>query len=56
VTRRFGYSPCSHRGDCPPGRYDFPARGFYTRFEPRHLDGPHFPHRNSRPTSSDGEV
>jgi hypothetical protein len=28
----------------------------HTRFEPRHLDGPRFPHRRSRPTSSKGEV
>jgi hypothetical protein len=28
----------------------------YTCFEPRHLDGPHFPRRCSRPTGSKGEV
>jgi hypothetical protein len=28
----------------------------YTCFEPRHLDGPHFPRRCSRPTGSMGEV
>jgi hypothetical protein len=41
VPRRFGY---------------FPTRGFYTRFEPRHMDGPRFPCRGSCPTSSNGEV
>jgi hypothetical protein len=28
----------------------------YTRLEPRHLDGPYFPHRCSRPTGLNGEV
>jgi hypothetical protein len=56
VTRRFGYGPCSHRGDRPPCRLGFPAGGSYTRFELRHLDGPHFPHRGSRPARSNGEV
>jgi hypothetical protein len=40
----FGYGPRSHRGDRPLHRHDFPAGGPYTRFEPRHLDGPHFPY------------
>jgi hypothetical protein len=56
VPRRSDYSPCSHRGDRPPCRHGFPARASYTRFEPRHLDGPRFPHRGSRHTSSNGEV
>jgi hypothetical protein len=28
----------------------------YTHIEPRHLDGPHFPRRGSRPTRPNGEV
>jgi hypothetical protein len=39
-----------------PRRYEFPVGGSYTRFEPKHLDGPRFPRRGSRPTSSNGEV
>jgi hypothetical protein len=30
--------------------------GSYTHFEPRHLDGSHFPRRGSCPTGSKGEV
>jgi hypothetical protein len=56
VPRCFGYGPCSDRGDCPPHRHSFPAVGSYTRFEPRHLDSPHFPHCGSHPTRSNGEV
>jgi hypothetical protein len=56
VPKRFGYDPRSHRGDRPPRRHDFPVGGFYTRFEPRHLDSPHFLHRGSCPTRSNGEV
>jgi hypothetical protein len=56
VSSRFDYGPRSHHGDRFPCRHDFPAGGSYTRFEPRHLDGPHFPRRGSRPTSSNGEV
>jgi hypothetical protein len=48
--------PHSHRGDHFPRRHGFPTRGSYTHFEPRHLDNPHFPHRGSHPTSSNGEV
>jgi hypothetical protein len=54
--RRFGYIPHPHRGDhflCRPG---FPAGGYYTHFEPRHLDGPHFLRRGSRPSWTNGEV
>jgi hypothetical protein len=40
----------------PPPRHGFPTGGSYTRFEPRHLDGPHFPHCGSRPAHSNGEV
>jgi hypothetical protein len=56
VPRRFGYGPHSHRGVRPPRRHDFPAGGSYTCFEPRHLDGPCFPHHGSHPTRSNGEV
>jgi hypothetical protein len=56
VSRRFGYDPLSHHDDRPPHRHDFPARGSYTHFEPRHLNGPCFSHRCSRLTGSNGEV
>jgi hypothetical protein len=56
VPRRLGYGPRSHRGDRPPRRHDFPTGGSYTRLQPRHLDGPHFPHHGSHPTGSNGEV
>jgi hypothetical protein len=56
VSRRFGYGPRSHRGVRFPRGHDFPAGGSYTHFEPRHLDGPHFLHRGSRLTGSNGEV
>jgi hypothetical protein len=54
--RRFGYGPHPHRGDCFPRRPDFPTGGSFPHFEPRHLDGPHFPRRGSRPTQPSGEV
>jgi hypothetical protein len=38
---------------CRPG---FLARGSFTHFELRHLDGPRFPHCSSRPTRPSGEV
>jgi hypothetical protein len=56
VPRRFGYSPCSHRGDRFLCRHDFRTGGSYTHFEPRHLDGPCFPRRGACPTGSNGEV
>jgi hypothetical protein len=56
VIRRFGYDPRPHRGDHFPCRPDFSARASHTRFEPRHLDGPHFLSRGSCPTGSNGEV
>jgi hypothetical protein len=56
VTRRFGYGSHPHCGDHFPRRYDFPARGSYTHFEPRHLDSPLFPRRSSHPTGSNSEV
>jgi hypothetical protein len=56
VPRRFGHNPRSHRCDHPPRRHDFSAGGSYTRFKSRHFDGPHFFHRGSYPTHSNGEV
>jgi hypothetical protein len=56
VPRRFGYGPHSHHGDHFPCRHGFSARESYTRFEPRHSDGPRFLHCGSRPTGSNGEV
>jgi hypothetical protein len=56
VTRCFGYDPRPHRGDHFLHRYGFSARGSYTHFDPRHLDGPRFPHRGSHPTGSKGDV
>jgi hypothetical protein len=56
VPRRFGYGPRPHHGDHFPCMHGFPAGESYTRFEPRHLDGSYFPRRDSRPTSSKGEV
>jgi hypothetical protein len=37
-------------------RPGFSIGASHTHFEPRHLDGPHFPHRGSCPTRSNGEV
>jgi hypothetical protein len=56
VSIRFGYDPRPHRGGGYLRRHGFPVAGFYTHFEPRHLDGPCFPRPSSRPTSSKGEV
>jgi hypothetical protein len=56
VHRCFGYDPRPHHGDRFPRRHDFPARGSYTHFEPRHLDGPRFPYRGSCPIGSKGKV
>jgi hypothetical protein len=56
VPRRFGYDPCPHRGDRFPRRPGFPTGWTYTHFEPRHLDGPHFSRRGSRPTRPNGEL
>jgi hypothetical protein len=50
MPRCFGYNPCPHRGNCFSRRPSFPAGGSQTHPEPRHLDGPCFPHRGSRPT------
>jgi hypothetical protein len=54
--RRFGYGPHTHRGDHFPCRSGFPAGESFTHFEPRHLEGPRFPRRGSRPTRPSGEV
>jgi hypothetical protein len=56
MPRCFGYGPCPHCGDRFPRRHDFSARGSYTHFEPKHLDGAHFPCHSSHPTGSKGEV
>jgi hypothetical protein len=56
VPRCFGYNPRPHSGDHFLCRSGFSAGGYHTHFEPRHLDGPHFPHRSSRPTGSNGKV
>jgi hypothetical protein len=50
VPRCFGYGPRPHCGDRFPHRPGFPTGGSYTHFESRHLDGPCFPRRGSRPT------
>ncbi len=54
--RRFGYDPRPHRGDRFPRRPGFPTGRSFPHFESRHLDGPRFPHRGSRPTRPSGEV
>jgi hypothetical protein len=54
--RRLGYGPRPRHGDRFSYRPGFPVGGFYTHFEPRHLEGPRFPHRGSRPTQPSDEV
>jgi hypothetical protein len=54
--RCFGYGPRPHHGDRFPCRPGFPAGGSFPHFELRHLDGPRFPRRGSRPTRPSGEV
>jgi hypothetical protein len=56
VSRRFGYGPHPHCGDRFSHRHSFPAGGSHAHPEPRHLDGPHFPHRGSCPTRPNGEM
>jgi hypothetical protein len=56
VTRRFGYDSRPHRSDRFLHRTSFPAGGYHTHFEPRHLDGPRFPHRGTHPTRPNDEV
>jgi hypothetical protein len=54
--RHFGYGSRPHRGDRFPCRPGFLAGGSFPHFESRHLDGPRFPRRGSRPTWPNGEV
>jgi hypothetical protein len=54
--RRFGYGSRPHRGDRFPRRPGFPTGGSFLHFELRHLDGPRFPRRGSRPARPSGEV
>jgi hypothetical protein len=54
--RRFGYGPRPHRGYRFPRRSGFFAGGSFPHFESRHLDGPRFLYRGSRPTRSSDEV
>jgi hypothetical protein len=54
--RCFGYGPRPHGRDRFPRRPSFPIGGSFPHFEPRHLDGPRFPHRCSHPTRPSGEV
>jgi hypothetical protein len=56
VPIRFGYGPRPHRGDRFLRRPGFPTGGSHTHSEPRHLNGPCFPHRGSRPTQPNGEL
>jgi hypothetical protein len=56
VPRRLGYGPRPHRGDHFSCRPIFSVGGSYTHFEPRHLDGSHFPHCGSHPAGLNGEV
>jgi hypothetical protein len=56
LSLRFSYGPLPHRGDHFPRMSGFPAGGFHTRFELRHLDGPHFHRRGSHPTHSNSDV
>jgi hypothetical protein len=54
--RHFGYVPCPYRGNRFPRRTGFSVGGSYTYIESRHMNGPQFLHRGSRPTWSSGEV
>jgi hypothetical protein len=54
--RRFGYDPRPHRGNRFPHRASFSTGGSFAYFESRHLDGPPFPRRGSRPTRPSGKV
>jgi hypothetical protein len=56
MPTRFGYGPRPHRGDRFPRRPGSSAGASQTHFEPRHLNGPCFPCRSSRPTGSNGEM
>jgi hypothetical protein len=54
--RRFGYGPHPHRGARFPRRPGFPAGVSFPHFESRHLNGPCFPRRGSRPNRPSGEL
>jgi hypothetical protein len=54
--RRFGYDPRPRCGDHFPRRSGFSAGGSVPHLKLRHMDGPCFPHRGSRPTQPSGEV
>jgi hypothetical protein len=54
--KRFVYGPRPHHGDRFLRRPGFPTGGAHTHFEPKHLDGPRFPRRDSRPTRPNGEL
>jgi hypothetical protein len=56
VPIRFGYGPRPHRDDRFPRRSGFSTGGSHTHSEMRHLDGPCFLHRGSRPTWPNGEL
>jgi hypothetical protein len=56
MPRCFGYNTRSHHGDRFLRRPGFPVGGSHTHLEPRHLDGPCFPHCGSRSTEPNGEV
>jgi hypothetical protein len=56
VPRHFGYGARTHHGDRFSYRPKFPDGGSYFQFEPRNMDGPRYPHRGSRPTSSKTDV
>jgi hypothetical protein len=56
VPRCLSYGPRTYHGDHFPHRLSFAAGGSRTHPEPRHLDSPHFPHHDSRPTQLNGEV
>jgi hypothetical protein len=45
VPRHISHTPRPHRGNRFSRRHSFLAGESNTRFEPRHLDGPRFPHR-----------
>jgi hypothetical protein len=56
VPRCFGVDPHSYCGVRPPCRHGFSARIVYSHIESSRFDSPHFPHRGSHPTHSNGEV
>jgi hypothetical protein len=54
--RCLGYGTRPHRGDRFPRMPGFSIGGSFSYLEPRHLDGPCFPHRGSCPTRPSSEV